>query len=496
MIYEKAASRVYKNPLTQKVQPVRVITEMGGKNAIIVTGNAELDETVSGIMYSSYGHAGQKCSAASRVIVSNKIKDKLIERLKEATMDLNVGRAFDFSTMVNPLIAAADKKRVQDQVKIASKEKNAIVVIDRSGEDLPGNCVGPVVIEVTKELAFDANSFAQKELFAPVLHVMGYDSLEEAIDIFNVTEYALTGGIFSQSQDDIDYLSSHLECGNLYINRSITGARVAIEPFGGFKLSGTGPKAGGKSYLPALHFLSNSYPVASAKNESGVDYQFPRCSASKLSAPRRLNKMSDAFSLLIKNFEVLFPGIYGEEKEVLAHFKKWINDEYLDFKNGVHPNRKIPGQLSYNDYRLHSKSALVIGETERPDITTLIKVSSALLVGMGVTVAARNQSNFEWWDKVKTFMHNGGISKENFDVFFASEKVLNLALEDVQYTHVIFDSLDSKYFPQIKNMTKKITPHEAPKLMDFKKFLEDFVWTRSFAVNTMRHGAPLEIDVV
>jgi RHH-type proline utilization regulon transcriptional repressor/proline dehydrogenase/delta 1-pyrroline-5-carboxylate dehydrogenase len=496
MIYQKASGRLYKNPMTEAMQPTRVITEMGGKNAIIVTANAELDETVSGIMYSAFGHAGQKCSACSRVIVSNKIKSKLIERLKQACGDLNVGRAFDFSTFVNPLIGAEDKTRVIENVKIAGREKNAKVVIDRSTENLPGNCIGPVVIEVTKDLAFSSESFAQKELFAPVLHIVGFDSLEEAIDLFNATSYALTGGIFSQSQDDIDYLSSHLECGNLYINRGITGARVAIEPFGGFKLSGTGPKAGGKNYLPTLHFLKNNNLVFHAKNEQGTDYQFPRCGVSKLSAARRQNKLSDAFLLIIKNFEVLFPGIYGEEKEVLAHFRKWMNDDFLEFKNGTHPNRKIPGQLSYNDHRLHSKSALVIGESDKPDITTLIKVASALLVGLGVTVASRNQNNYEWWNKVKTFLNNAGISKENFDVYFASEKVLLQAISDLEYTHVIFDSIDSKYFTEIKSMTKKISPHEAPKLMDFKKFLVEFIWLRSFAVNTMRHGAPLEIDVV
>jgi RHH-type proline utilization regulon transcriptional repressor/proline dehydrogenase/delta 1-pyrroline-5-carboxylate dehydrogenase len=173
-----------------------------------------------------------------------------------------------------------------------------------------------------------------------------------------------------------------------------------------------------------------------------------------------------------------------------------MTDDFLEFKNGIHPNRKIPGQLSYNDYRLHSKSALVVGESEKPDISILIKVTSALLVGLGVTVASRNQNNYDWWNKVKSFLHNSGISKENFEVYFSSEKVLLNSFDDLEYTHVIFDSVDSQYFNRVKSMTKRITPHEAPKLMDFKKFLEEFIWVRSFAVNTMRHGAPLEIDVV
>ena len=262
-IAKKAASRVIANDVFRTTSPVKVITEMGGKNAIIVTGNAELDETVAGILYSAYGHAGQKCSAASRILVDNKIKDRLIERLKEASMDIKVGKAYDFSTYLNPVITKEDQDRIRRQVKEAIDEANRFngtLHVDRTLEKLPGYCVGPAIIELPVERAFNSESFSQRELFGPVLHIIGFSGLDQALKIYNSTPYALTGGIFSQSQDDIDFLLDRMESGNVYVNRTITGARVAIEPFGGFKMSGTGPKAGSTDYMETFHIQPINLP--------------------------------------------------------------------------------------------------------------------------------------------------------------------------------------------------------------------------------------------
>jgi len=312
---------------------------MGGKNAVIVTQNAELDETVSGILYSAFGHAGQKCSACSRVIVHNSMKQKLIDRLKDACMDLNVGASYNFETTVNPIITKDDQLRLKQAAKLAIEEaKNygGTVIVDRSLEDLPGYCVGPVVIELPFNRAFDKNSFSQKELFGPIIHIIGFNKLDEAIEIYNCTDYALTGGIFSQSQDDIDYLSEKLESGNIYVNRTITGARVAIEPFGGFKLSGTGPKAGGKHYLQSLHQLIEEVSFANEVQsdiviEEGSEFLFELLKPSKLSSISRKDRMDRFLDLLLSNFESYYKGIYGQEKEILRDFKKWITKQFIGF---------------------------------------------------------------------------------------------------------------------------------------------------------------------
>ena len=237
-IAHTVGKRIIENPIFKTKYPAKVVTEMGGKNAIIVTANAELDETVSGIMYSAFAHAGQKCSAASRVIVHESVIDKLAQRLGPAVRDISIGRAWDLSTYLNTVVSLEDKNRLVAQIKEATDEAiqtGGKVVADRSGEDLPGYCVGPAIFQLTYERAFKKDSFSQRELFGPVVHLIPYNSLNDALKVFNATEYALTGGIFSQSGDDIDYLSARMECGNLYINRPITGARVGIEPFGGFK---------------------------------------------------------------------------------------------------------------------------------------------------------------------------------------------------------------------------------------------------------------------
>lgn len=220
----------------------RVIAEMGGKNAIIVDDTADLDEAVTGVVQSFTGYAGQKCSACSRVILVDAVHDEFVQRLAEAVMSLRIGAAEHPSTQVGPVIDGRAQRRIQDYLEIGRREGR--VVIDRSAEG-PGYSIGPVVfadIEPTHRLA-------QEEIFGPVLAVMRASSVEEALEIANGTAYALTGGLYSRSPRNIDQARRTFDVGNLYINRPITGALVARQPFGGHRLSGVGAKAGGEEYL-------------------------------------------------------------------------------------------------------------------------------------------------------------------------------------------------------------------------------------------------------
>lgn len=505
--------RLYKNKLTEKIYPVKAITEMGGKNAVVVTTNAELDETVSGILYSAFGHAGQKCSAASRVIVHNSLKDKLIERLKEACSDLKVGESYRFDTTVNPVITIEDQNRLRTQVAEASEEAKKYggsVALDRSKDNLPGFCVGPVLIELPYERAFDKQSFAQRELFGPVLHIVGYNTLDEAAKLFNSTDYALTGGIFSQSQNDIDYLLTKIECGNIYVNRTITGARVAIEPFGGFKLSGTGPKAGGKHYILALHQIhepgfeksesKKTYPV----NE-GSDYQFDLARPSKLSVVSRKERTEKFLDLFISNFETHYQGIYGNYKEGLRDYKKWLSKNFISFMEREHKNRVIPGQLSYNDYQLCAEQAVLVATTDKPELKTLIQIFSCLSLGTGLTVLARNKMAFQWWMGLRDLFYQVGFSKENLDVYLVSEKDLKRALNSAKLSVVIYDGAMEEYELHVGaylddgksdlRMKNILTTADHLKPQDFYHQAMNYVWVRSLAVNTMRHGAPLDLEI-
>jgi RHH-type transcriptional regulator, proline utilization regulon repressor / proline dehydrogenase / delta 1-pyrroline-5-carboxylate dehydrogenase len=223
-----------------------VVAEMGGKNAIIIDESADLDQAVQGVVYSAFGYSGQKCSACSRVVVLAPIYEAFIERLVAATKSLNIGNAAEPSTKIGPVIDAAAQQRIRSV--IAQGKLTATLALELPSPT-PGYFVGPVIFTDVDP----ADPMAQEEIFGPVLVVMKAADFDAALAIANGTNYALTGGLYSRTPSHIDRAKLEFEVGNLYINRTITGAIVARQPFGGYKLSGVGSKAGGPDYL--LQFL-------------------------------------------------------------------------------------------------------------------------------------------------------------------------------------------------------------------------------------------------
>ena len=224
----------------------RVIAEMGGKNTLIVDESADLDQAVVGVVQSAFGYSGQKCSACSRVIVLEPVYDTFLQRLVEATRSLNVGAAELPSTQVGPVIDAKARDRIQEYIDKGRSE--AKVALEMPAPDT-GYFIGPVIFSEVSPSA----TIAQEEIFGPVVAVTRVKDFTEAIAVANNTNYALTGGLYSRTPSHIQLAQEQFEVGNLYINRSITGAIVSRQPFGGFKLSGVGSKAGGPDYL--LQFL-------------------------------------------------------------------------------------------------------------------------------------------------------------------------------------------------------------------------------------------------
>lgn len=233
-----AGTRVDSHPRTIK----RVIAEMGGKNAIIVDDTADLDEAVVGVVASFTGYQGQKCSACSRAIVHQAVYDVFLTRLADAVMSLRIGPAEDPGCQVGPLIDERARDSVRQYIEIGKREGR--LVVERRVEG-PGWFVGPVVFaDVRPE-----HRLAQEEIFGPVLAVMKARDFEDALRLANSTSYALTGGLYSRSPANVAAARERFEVGNLYINRGITGALVGRQPFGGYRLSGVGTKAGGEDYL-------------------------------------------------------------------------------------------------------------------------------------------------------------------------------------------------------------------------------------------------------
>jgi len=221
----------------------RVVAELGGKNAIVVDGDADLDEVVPAVIVSAFGFAGQKCSAASRLVVLDAVHDTLVRRVVDAARSLVVAPPRHPGSQMGPVIDAEAFERLQRVV--AEAHRCGTVALHRTDVPDRGWFVGPTIVTETDP----ASIVASEELFGPVLAVFRVPDLDTAIAVANAGDYALTAGVFSRSPARVRRVTAELRAGNVYVNRAITGAVVGRQPFGGNRMSGVGSKAGGPDYL-------------------------------------------------------------------------------------------------------------------------------------------------------------------------------------------------------------------------------------------------------
>jgi len=221
----------------------RVVAEMGGKNAIIVDSDADLDEAVPDIVRSAFAYGGQKCSAAARVLVHEAVADALLERLSGAVLALRVGQAGDFATDVPPVIDEEAARRVGEFIEIGAHDGR----IAAQQDDVPatGWFIPPTVVADPRP----GSPITSEEVFGPVLTVERVPSVDAALDVVDGQRQALTGGIHSRNPRTVERVIARSPVGNLYVNRQITGAIVGRQPFGGNRRSGVGAKVGGPDYL-------------------------------------------------------------------------------------------------------------------------------------------------------------------------------------------------------------------------------------------------------
>jgi RHH-type proline utilization regulon transcriptional repressor/proline dehydrogenase/delta 1-pyrroline-5-carboxylate dehydrogenase len=240
-IIQRAGNTPVNQPSVKKV-----IAEMGGKNAIIIDDDADLDEAIPSVIDSAFAYQGQKCSACSRVIVLDTVYDRFIERLINAVRSVKIGPAEESANFMGPVIDSSAQKNILKYIELAGQEGT---ITYRS--DIPdgGYYVPITIVEgITPE-----NRLAQEEIFGPVLAIMRAKDFDQALEWANSTRFALTGGVFSRSPEHLQRCRKEFRVGNLYFNRGCTGAIVDRQPFGGFKMSGIGSKAGGPDYL--LQFM-------------------------------------------------------------------------------------------------------------------------------------------------------------------------------------------------------------------------------------------------
>jgi 1-pyrroline-5-carboxylate dehydrogenase len=236
------------NERAARVQPgqiwiKRVIAEMGGKDSIIVEKSADLDQAAEGVAVSAFGFQGQKCSACSRAIVDAAVYDAFLEKLAARVRRITVGPTDDPGNWMGPVVNAGAHKKILGYIETGRREGRQIV----GGEALPGEgfFVQPTLIADVAPRA----TIAQEEIFGPVLAVIRARDWEEALAIANNTEYGLTGAVYTRDEAKIEDAKKRFHVGNLYFNRKCTGALVGAHPFGGFNMSGTDSKAGGRDYL-------------------------------------------------------------------------------------------------------------------------------------------------------------------------------------------------------------------------------------------------------
>ena len=226
----------------------RVVAEMGGKDAIIVTDDADIDSAAAGVVASAFGFQGQKCSACSRVIVDEKVHDDLIEKVVELTQRLNIGEPTEPNTNVAAVINQRSFEKTLGYIDKGISEGGTLLTGGK-GDDTDGYFIEPTIIDNVEPGA----TIEQEEIFAPVLAVIKARDYDHALQIANDTEFGLTGSVYSTSQSRLERARQEFHVGNLYLNRKCTGALVGAHPFGGFNMSGTDSKAGGREYL--LQFM-------------------------------------------------------------------------------------------------------------------------------------------------------------------------------------------------------------------------------------------------
>lgn len=222
----------------------RVVAEMGGKNGIIVEDDANIDSAVQGCLHSAFGFQGQKCSALSRLFLHEKIYDEFLDKFVKKVSEIKIGPTKYFENYLGPVINEASFNKIMSYIEIGKKE-GKLLLGGEPFENKEGFFIKPTLfIDVDVK-----GRLMKEEIFGPVVGIVKYKNLDEAIEMYNDTEYGLTGAIYTRDKEKIEKAKREMHCGNLYINRKCTGALVGVHPFGGFNMSGTDSKAGGPDYL-------------------------------------------------------------------------------------------------------------------------------------------------------------------------------------------------------------------------------------------------------
>ena len=468
-----------------------LVAEMGGKNPIIVFADADLDEAIEGILRSAFGHAGQKCSAASRVLVAAPIAQRLRDRLVDAARSLVVGAAGDPATQINPIIDAEARARLQLAATTARVECD--LLLDRFGDDELEDhearpTRGPLIVELPASRVASSRT-ASRELFGPILLLTTFADEAEAYRLANATDYALTAGIFSRSPRTIGRAVRAVAAGNIYVNRPTTGARVGVEPFGGMRMSGTGPKAGGTGYLWAYTKRTDAPPDGGAQRPLVAG-------ASVAELPPLASRWADRLTERIETIEraaVLLAELGEAAAAALLACAQAARREL----GAAQPTVQVPGQ--HTELRYDTPRGVGLVHASGPLApwwlcATLLAGNAAIVVDSPALVP------------VVAALHAAGVSREALHHDTAQRdpsRLLALA------SHAQLDFVAASCGPSLaralyralgptvegqRGLKALISTVDGPQPGE-PGFVQRFAWPKLVAVRTLRHGADLAFDV-
>jgi RHH-type proline utilization regulon transcriptional repressor/proline dehydrogenase/delta 1-pyrroline-5-carboxylate dehydrogenase len=291
-------------------QPIPLIAETGGQNAMIVDSSALAEQVVADVISSAFDSAGQRCSALRILCLQEEIADRTLTMLKGAVRELRIGNPDRLSTDVGPVISEEARRTITDHVQAMAARGNRTEVLPLPAGTEHGTFVAPTIIEI------GSISELKREVFGPVLHVIRYrrENLDQLIDDINATGYGLTFGLHTRIDETVNRVTKRIEVGNIYVNRNVIGAIVGVQPFGGRSLSGTGPKAGGPLYL--LRLLSVRPDVGLRVQSSEQDLAPAKAYCGWLATSGRMSEAERTRSYVVRSplgGSMRLPGPVGEE---------------------------------------------------------------------------------------------------------------------------------------------------------------------------------------
>jgi predicted delta-1-pyrroline-5-carboxylate dehydrogenase group 2 len=477
------------------------LAEMGGKNAILVFPDADMDEAVVGVLRSAFGHANQKCSAASRVLIHRTVYSRLRDRLIDGASSLRRGPADEPGAFITPLIDAEARNRVVAATRQAAFEGK--VLLPAAPEAVESNLLSPVLVEVPPDSAATAAT-TQREIFGPVLALIPFETEDQALAIANDTQYALTAGVYSRSPSTITRVSAGLDAGNVYVNRPTTGARVGVEPFGGHRLSGTGPKAGGPDYLWAFVTSKADWSEGVRLENGSTDFgaQLAPWKATPVARARAVAAAFDALAnASYTEWEAATAFIGGTEGSIEAarHLLQQA-DEIVR----PEPTTQLPGQQTYLRWDTPRGCGAVVAGAECPPRDLVAFVVAALLAGNGVAVVAARPVRSASGVLVRCLRAAGVpptsllLSGEsiNLDTLFRQPNVTFAAVRaDLALARQVYELLaNASAMPGSPWLKALITLADGPSVEE-SGFLRRFALPKTVAIRTLHLGADLELPI-